>query len=365
MLRTSIVLALLGALLPAEATLTHYTVTDLQATYGDNFSFGRMSKDGTLIGSDLDTHRLVSIQRGAFTSQGYFYSAFGGELVRFLGDGTVESTGFTTPGDMFPAGQGRNGQVVGKVNAYPGAYLGSSGIVYDPIRGGSVVEEMGGVYVIEFQRINDANHIAGYGLNKEETAHSGVFLWRDNEPAIQVLLNGDAYATGLNNADQVVGILGGDSFFWDAGNLYRPVRFHVPDPAHPGVTNQAVTEAYAYDVSETGVMTGAATLRSVPGFTTPASHNKGYLWSLTDGLVWLDDLIDYMPTVQLTSGRVLADDGTIFADGFTNGIYHQYLLTPIIPEPSASIFLLTSLGYACLLRRRGRGERGVALRSRG
>lgn len=354
----------------ADASISRYAAIDLQATYGSDLTFRGMSKNGTLTGY-APNPALVKVQNGIrtetareanwgyvpYNDQGisYRYQNIPGSTLTALNpDGTVTDTGYHLQGNsMSLNGHNRLGTVVGAEGGLTTNIFASGGFIYDPVNGGRLVETIDDVSVIAFERINDAGYIVGHGLTDGGNG-SGTYLWREGRPALQLVNDaslGDSEARGINEAGQVIGLVGRDAFFWNGTSLLRPARYSVQDPTHPGTFNQVITSASCRGLSEDGMVVGAAGVRTVPGFTKPTSGVKGWIWTAEDGLVWMDDLIDPALGFQLTGAIDLADDGSILATGFLNGsnVPHQFLLTPV-PEPS--VLLLSILGVGLAIRRR-------------
>jgi hypothetical protein len=359
------VLVLLFALSSARsgAAVAKYAVTDLQAAYGADLQFQGMSKGGVLTANKDGLPIIVRVQNGvrtdtpvpignyaAYNNQGVSYNEVHGEIHVLTVDGTITPTGFQSPASYLEfGGQNRTGTIVGHVPENLTGFLPAGGFVYDPVNGGRVVEERDGTYVFNFERVN-AGALVGIGLWKD-TLRGGLFLWVDGQPAINLFDSSDSQALAINEAAQIVGRVGEDAFIWDKGVLTRPARYFVADPAHPGVTNQVITGAAAIDISETGLVVGASSVKSVPGFTRPASGVMGWIYTKEGGLQWMDDLIDPTLGYQITGGNTIADDGTIYATGYLIGsnIPHQFLLTPL-PEPGTCVLMMFGMGT--LLRRR-------------
>ncbi len=238
-----------------RASVSRYNVTDLQATYGNDLNFFGLSKNGILsarsspgflskvenrVRADLDNTSYIT----PFNNQGFAYrypDGPGEPLTKLTPDGTVRNTGYIQQAvEMTLSGQNRLGVVVGQESGEltTGTYP-SGGFIYDPATGGRIVQEMGGVDVIHFHRVNDAGYLAGFGITQDDTAHGGLFLWITGQPAIQLLpTEGYAQALEMNEAGQVVGWDGVNAFIWKSGTLNQPIRFNVPDPGRPGIVNQ-------------------------------------------------------------------------------------------------------------------------------
>jgi hypothetical protein len=76
-------------------------------------------------------------------------------------------------------------------------------------------------------------------------------------------------------------------------------------------------------------------------------ERTAWLWTREGGTQTLDSLIDPSLGLHLIFVKAIANNGTILASDINN---HQYLLTPIIPEPTS--LLATSLLVPLLWRRR-------------
>jgi len=249
-------------------------------------------------------------------------------------------------------GSNRIGTVVGRESPLPttGGNLSMGGFIYDPVNGGRTVQQLGGARVVQFDAVNDAGYLVGYGLNAANRGN--LFLWRDGEPAIPLVQTNDGSANAINEAAQVVGIANGSAFLWDRGSLTRPVSRLVEDPSHPGTFNEAVTFSSADDISEGGLMTGTADLRAVPGFGYPRGGSLGWIWTKEGGLQWLNDLIDPSLGYSITGGLAIADNGQILATGYVtgSGVQQNFLLT-IVPEPSVVGMLILGAFISCRRKR--------------
>ena len=349
-----------------QATVARYNVTDLRVTYGnDLLNFRGMSKGGILTGNNSTD--LVQIQNGVrtnvkitdeggylpFNDNGIAYNKSTAPLhLRTLTtQGVNTDTGYVPQGNnLHLEGQNRIGTVVGQEVGLPDINDPSGGFIYDPVNGGRVVQQLGGVTnVSSFHAVNDIGQIGGYGIT---SGQGHLYLWTPGQPAISLANTTNGKVEALNNAAQVVGEIGSHSFFWDHGTLTRPGTRLVEDPAHPGTFNEIITEDGAVDISEDGVVVGGASVRSVPGYTAPLRPLKGYLWTLEGGLVWLDDLVDPSLGIQIIAGLNIADDGSIFATGYKTGSNaRQYFLLSPVPEPTAGALLLVGMFLGTYRRR--------------
>jgi len=352
----------------SQASTIRYSVEHLQAVYGaDLRNFRGMSPGGVLTATTNST--FVRIQNGqrtdmvltvpgtyrAYDDRGisYYVSAAPITLNTLATDGTRTNTGYVPQGTSLSLnGSNRIGTVVGRESPLPttGGNLSMGGFIYDPVNGGRTVQQLGGARVVQFDAVNDAGYLVGYGLNAANRGN--LFLWRDGEPAISLVQTNDGTANAINEAAQVVGIANGSAFLWDRGSLTRPASKLVEDPAHLGTFNEVVTFSGAYDISEEGMVVGYAEVRTVPGFTAPLHSGKGWMWTADGGLVWLDDLIDPALGFQLVSGVSISDNGQILARGYVAGsnVVQDFLITPI-PEPGTTALLLAGV-VLCYRRRR-------------
>ena len=358
----------LGCAADLHASSIRYSVEHLQAVYGaDLRTFRGMSPGGVLTATTSST--FVRIQNGqrtdtvltvpgtyrAYDDRGisYYVSAAPISLNTLAADGTSTNTGYVPQGTSLSLnGSNRIGTVVGKESPLPttGGNLPTGGFIYDPVNGGRTVQQLGGVRSVRFDAVNDAGYLVGYGLNS--ASQGNLFLWRDGEPAISLVQTIDGTAKAINEAAQVVGIADSSAFFWDRGSLTRPVSKLVEDPAHPGTFNEAVIFSSADDISEDGLAVGLAEFRSVPGFTRPLHNSRGWIWTESGGLQWLDDLVDPALGYEITSVINIADNGQLLVRGYLQGnTVQQHFLLTVIPEPGTTGLLLAGV-MLCYRRRR-------------
>ena len=353
-----------SAIHTSEASVIRYSVEHLQGTYGADLQFNGLSKGGVL--TAVSAQNLVRIANGQRTDTpitvpgGYkpyddrgisYYVPDGSPGVSMLdANGTNTNTGYDSQGyDITLNGSNRQGVIVGNQQGIVNGAVLNHGFIYDPSTGGRLVQQLGGVRVVHFDAVNDAGYLVGYGLGAT-VPRGHLYLWRDGEPAIPLVTTSSGSANAINAAAQVVGYADGGAFFWDSGNLYRPVHKLVEDPSHLGTFNEAVTYSGAEDISEDGIAVGYAGLRSVPGYTAPL-HERAWLWTKDGELLWLDDLIDPSLGFELGAAFHIADNGQILVRGYVNGSnqIQDFLLTPT-PEPST--MGLAVFGLAMYIRRR-------------
>ena len=352
----------------SQASTIRYSVEHLQAVYGaDLRSFSGMSRGGVLtattgtIGVHIQNGQRTDIPTTVpggyrpYDDRGIRYYVPDGSpgLFTLAVNGTRTNTGYVPQGTSLSLSGGNGiGTVVGRESPLPttGGNLPTGGFIYDPVNGGRTVQQLGGARVVQFDAVNDAGYLVGYGLNAANRGN--LFLWRDGEPAISLVQTNDGTANAINEAAQVVGIANGSAFLWDRGSLTRPASKLVEDPAHLGTFNEVVTFSGAYDISEDGMVVGYAEVRTVPGFTAPLHGQKGWMWTAEGGLIWLDDLIDPALGFQLGSGVSISDNGQILARGYVAGsnAVQDFLITPI-PEPGTTALLLAGV-VLCYRRRR-------------
>ena len=352
----------------SSASSIRYSVEHLQAVYGaDLRTFRGMSPGGVLTATTSST--FVRIQNGQRTDTvltvpgtyracddrgiSYYVSAAPISLNTLAADGTRTNTGYVPQGTSLSLnGSNRIGTVVGEESPlnFGGGRFGSGGFIYDPVNGGRTVQQLGGAQVAGFDAVNDAGYLVGYGLNS--ASRGNLFLWRDGESAISLVQTNDGTAKAINEAAQVVGIADSSAFFWDRGSLTRPVSKLVEDPAHPGTFNEAVIFSSADDISEDGLAVGLAEFRSVPGFTRPLHNSRGWIWTESGGLLWLDDLVDPTLGYEITSVINIADNGQLLVRGYLQGnSVQQHFLLTVIPEPGTTGLLLAGV-MLCYRRRR-------------
>lgn len=352
-----------------QASSIRYNIDHLQAVYGaDLNSFRDLSPGGILSASSktawvriqnnqrYEYPNTVSAGYKPFDDRGVSYYIPNDypsppSLYTLDADGTRHNTGYVPQGTTLSLyGHNRTGTIVGGESGLSTGTYPSGGFIYDPVNGGRVIQSLGGVDVIEFQALNDAGYLVGYGLT-QDTLRGNLFLWRDGEPAISLIQSNGSQASAINKAAQVVGVANGRAFFWQNGTMTLPVRRLVEDPAHPGVFNESVIYSAANDISEDGLMVGTTDLRSVPGYNPSfSSLHKGWIWSEADGLLWLDDLIDPALDFHLWGASAISDTGQILARGTigNSNVLQDFLLTPI-PEPEVAGLLM--LGLALGFRR--------------
>lgn len=154
---------------------------------------------------------------------------------------------------------------------------------------------------------------------------------------------GNARAYAINNNDQIVGESSADgsrigrAFLWQNGVM-----------TDLGVLDDGSDSSYADDVNNAG---------SVVGASYSESGSRAFLWTGSDGMLDLNDLVDSSADGwTLLSARGISDTGYIVGTGMIDGEMRAYMLAPV-PEPASIIvwgLMATAVaaGYAWRAKRR-------------
>ncbi len=373
LLLTHSFLALCASIAIGEGADIRYRVTHLQETYGNDLFFYGMSPGGTISGQSPSAYTTILgedvrtfpypfrdssllgyhgdtgvIYAERYDGEGAFYSIF--TIDR---DGNIADTGYVPRGtSMFLGRQNGLGQIVGDEEG--GSIPGSAGFLYTPGVGAQSFDTLGGVDVTRFSAINNAGWIIGNGIGTTaEGTVGGAWLWVPGQEAV-LIREGFPEPVAINDAGQIVGFSGSAGFFWENGAYQVISNVLVPDPNNPAIIRNAAGLSGASDINASGSVVGASTLRATPGYSGPLGE-RGWIWSKSEGLLFLDDLIDSSSGYTLGLGISIATDGTILAAGRIPGCneVQHFLLTPI-PEPGAPALLLVASAFLLLRRRRRR-----------
>ncbi|MBS0587039.1 MAG: DUF3466 family protein [Proteobacteria bacterium] len=258
-------------------------------------------------------------------------------------------------------------QVVG-VSSSNHAFLYDNGLMTD-------IGDLGYGYDVYAEGINEAGQIVGTSLNGTGTGFSRAFIYTNGTMISLGTLGGggSSYGFDINNLGDAVGdsnnrafiykdgsmsdigTLGGSMGFARsindsreivgysdiAGNAYVHA-FLYHDGAMKDLTPVFSGNSWAWDINNKGQIVG--TLGSTFG-------DRAFLYDnnlLTD----LNTLLPLGSNWSLIHARSINDAGQIAGEGFLNGEFHAFLLSPV-PEPKIYAMLLVGLGlvYYCAYRR--------------
>jgi probable HAF family extracellular repeat protein len=168
---------------------------------------------------------------------------------------------------------------------------------------------------------------------------SRAYVWRNGAMTDLGSLNGkNTYVSSINDAGQIVGAFSFSmgsvhAFLYENGNMRDitgPYDYMIP-----------------YAINNSGEIVGSG-----------LDSNRGFIYRNGE-IAALNDLIDPVLQVRLSSGWGINDNGQILAGGYStsgDGLDGAYLLTPV-PEPSSWLMLLAGvLVMACYSAKRTRRE---------
>ncbi len=255
-------------------------------------------------------------------------------------------------------------QVVGQSSSYH-AFLYDNGSMTD-------IGDLGYGYDVYAEGINEAGQIVGTSLNGTGTGFSRAFIYTNGTMISLGTLGGGGSSHGfdINNLGDAVGDSNNRAFIYkdgsmsDIGTLGGSMGFarsindsreivgysHITGNAnvhaflyHDGTISDLTPgyagDSWAWDINKAGQVVGTISMASI------GSH--AFLYSngvLTD----LNSLLPPDSNWSLIHARSINDAGQIAGEGFLNGEFHAFLLSPV-PEPKIYAMLLVGLGLLGLL----------------
>jgi len=343
----------------AQAALPHYNVSaigGLNSTYTNNPI--ALNNLGQVVGTSPNGN----------VTQAYVWQ-----------NGTIQHTFDTNVGveDI-----NDNGWVVGE----SGSGTGRRGYVWDPVDGLHLLAQQSGEQYSDVTTINNSNVVSGYssGLiyNQRATIWTSPTTYtslvgHDVNFSNEVVINEQATvaATYFNFQGNGSGMV-----YWDTNSdqLQGPVRGNVIDMNDGNdilaykTSGGAASFIHERDGDErflalpvSGYMFGAAALNNaqeVVGYCNSCGgdSNRALYWNPTDGVRFIDDLVDLPATGPLSNLRIydardINDQGWIIAladDLSTQNVEAIGVLLAPVPEPETYALMLAGLGLVGFAARR-------------
>jgi probable HAF family extracellular repeat protein len=248
---------------------------------------------------DVTGHVVVSTPPSPFAYHAIRYSEQGG-LVDLGTLGGLSSTGISINSHQQVAGWSYN------ASGIPRAFRSTPGQPLQelPLLGGSTSQSFAGA-------INEAGQVSGNA--EDSTGHWHGFRFTDGQPLLDLGALGPNAVRGLNNAGQVVGVLGYAFRYTDGigiENLAPQLTF-----GSGGNSINDAGDVAGYVVQGNGI-----------------HHAARY--TDQDGMVDLNDFIDPSSGWVLTDALDINNSGQIVGIGSFNGqqFPRAFLLTPIVPD---------------------------------
>ncbi|MEO7718946.1 MAG: PEP-CTERM sorting domain-containing protein [Capsulimonas sp.] len=348
-LRSSVIagLAFSGAALmsaaPAAQAAPSYTLTDLGVLPGYSYSSGnKINNFGNVAGTSY----------GPSGSHGFFYNGslhdvgtFGGNSSEALGINNLNQVvGFAAKPDNYSEAFMYDGSLhdLGRGAAFgindQGHVVGAdanSGWYYD----GSVRHTIGtlGGSVSAGVNVNSSDLVAGYATTASGDFHAISY---HNGVLTDLGTLGGTSSSGHDVNDS--GIIVGTSTI-GAGSHHA---FIDNNGVMTDINGGGFQESYGYGINSAGDVVGSG-YNAVHGYDSAFFYHDGVMYDLRN-VGGID------PTWKLEFAADINDRGQIVGEGFHNGQYHGYLLTPT-PEPSSVAAMMIGFVslFGCIgLRRR-------------
>jgi uncharacterized membrane protein len=198
--------------------------------------------------------------------------------------------------------------------------------------------------------VNNSNQVVGYrdGRNTIPNDIEQAWWWEGGSvhdlPALSGAIRPRSWAYSLNNSGEVVGAYFDDTALGTIGGAAKWVNDQLTILADPPSTKYST----AYDVNDGGFVVGLSDLVATP--TAVAT-----VWDPSGTPYLLSGLVDNLQGWKLEQALAINNLNQIVGIATdSKGNQHGFILTPVVPEPTATSLLGSMLGILALGVRRAR-----------
>lgn len=251
-------------------------------------------------------------------------------------------------------------QVVG-VSSSNHAFLYDNGTMTD-------IGDLGYGYDVYAEGINDAGQIVGTSLNGTGTGFSRAFIYTNGTMISLGTLGGggSSYGFDINNLGDAVGDSNNRAFIYKDGSMSdigtlggsmgfaRSINDSREIVGYSHITGNAHVHAF---VNHDGTMIDLTPAYSGDSWAWDINNNGQIVGTFGDrAFLYDNDLLTDLNTLlpsdsnwSLIHARSINDAGQIAGEGFLNGEFHAFLLSPV-PEPKIYAMFLVGLGLLGYMR---------------
>lgn len=251
-------------------------------------------------------------------------------------------------------------QVVG-VSSSNHAFLYDNGLMTD-------IGDLGYGYDVYAEGINEAGQIVGTSLNGTGAGFSRAFIYTNDTMISLGTLGGggSSYGFDINNLGDAVGDSNNRAFIYKDGSMSdigtlggsmgfaRSINDSREIVGYSHITGNAYVHAFLYHngtiIDLTPAFPGNSWAYDINNSGQAVGTIGDHAFLYSNGI--LTDLNTLLPTDtgwSLIHARSINDAGQIAGEGFLNGEFHAFLLSPV-PEPKIYAMLLVGLGLLGYMR---------------